>query len=91
MQSTETASSTSECQGKAGSDRIGLASWLVSAAAAILVLLGTMQAIDAWTRKEKQEPEAAKERQTCECGSGAVCEGPRGGKYCTDGGKKRYR
>lgn len=27
----------------------------------------------------------------CECGSGVICEGARGGKYCTDGGKKRYR
>jgi hypothetical protein len=38
---------------------------------------------------EKVGPAAA---QACDCASGAVCTGPRGGQYCLDAdGKKRYR
>lgn len=35
----------------------------------------------------KAEPAA----ESCPCGTGAICEGPRGGRYCiADGGGKRY-
>lgn len=36
-------------------------------------------------------PAAPSSSASCPCGSGSICTGPRGGRYCiTSGGNKRY-
>jgi len=45
------------------------------------------------TKKQRKHssPSSSTSDGGCVCGSGQVCTGPRGGRYCiTSGGKKRY-
>lgn len=40
---------------------------------------------------EQKPAEVAANTENCACGSGALCTGPRGGRYCrTESGEKRY-
>ncbi|MBB4098008.1 SH3 domain-containing protein [Sphingomonas kyeonggiensis] len=43
------------------------------------------------TATRASRPRSPSSGGTCPCGSGSVCVGPRGGRYCiTSGGNKRY-
>lgn len=72
--------------------------WVIGGA---LMLVGLLVVLLVWflSGGEKKQPEkiseplpiAAPVVESCECSTGAICTGPRGGKYClTPSGNKKY-
>jgi len=70
--------------------------WMRWAAGALLAGLALAGALALWPRQSGPEQAAAETKaenaaESCPCGGGAVCTGPKGGRYClTAGGSKRY-
>lgn len=62
---------------------------------ALLVLVAVLAVFGVSEGKKEAEPvvvHSEKAAESCECASGAVCAGPRGGKYClTTAGAKKYQ
>lgn len=66
---------------------------VVAAAVAVLVAVVVVDFVVFVARDDDRynARQVGTDVEKCECGTGATCEGPRGGKYCTDGGRKKYR
>ena len=81
------------CSGKKGGVSHCVGSKFVCSDGSISASKKTCSASDSDRNRQSFAPKkAAKEQSACQCDSGRMCTGPRGGRYClTPSGNKSYQ